>query len=118
VLDEDAGRGELVVGLRLAACWTKGGNYRSLRLRWCSEIGEGIERRVASSPSPQQGPPARIVAPLGVFLGWGRQPVSHRFRNEGPGLNVSTIWPRCNLGGWMEIVWTNLHTGSVIDFEP
>ena len=44
---------DLVVGLRLAACWTKGGNCRSFRLRWCSEIGEGIEQRVASSPSPQ-----------------------------------------------------------------
>jgi hypothetical protein len=54
VLDEDARRGDLVVGLRLAACWTKGGNCRSLCLRWCGEIGEGIERRVASSPSPQQ----------------------------------------------------------------
>jgi hypothetical protein len=39
--------------LRLGACWTKGGNYRPLRLRWSGEIGEGIERRVASSPSPQ-----------------------------------------------------------------
>jgi hypothetical protein len=54
VLDEDARRSDLVVGLRLAACWTKGGNCRSLCLRWCGEIGEGIERRVASSPSPQQ----------------------------------------------------------------
>jgi hypothetical protein len=26
----------------------------SRRLCWCSETGEGIERRVASSPSPQQ----------------------------------------------------------------
>jgi hypothetical protein len=47
-------RSDLVVGLRLAACWTKGGNCRSLCLRWCGEIGEGIERRVASLPSPQQ----------------------------------------------------------------
>jgi hypothetical protein len=30
VLDKDARRGDLVVGLRLAACWTKGGNCRSL----------------------------------------------------------------------------------------
>jgi hypothetical protein len=56
VLDEDAGRGDLIVGLRLAACWTKGGNCWSFCLRWCSEIGEGIERRVASSPSPQHLP--------------------------------------------------------------
>jgi hypothetical protein len=56
VLDEDEGRGDLIVGLRLAACWTKGGNCRSFRLRLCSEIGEGIERRVASSPSPQHLP--------------------------------------------------------------
>jgi hypothetical protein len=60
VLDEDAGWGDLVAGLRPAACWTKGGNCRSLCLRCCSEIGEGIERRVASSPSPQQ------VAPCGM----------------------------------------------------
>jgi hypothetical protein len=56
VLDEDARRGDLVVGLRLATCWTKGGNCRSLCLRWCGEIGEGIERKVASSPSPQHLP--------------------------------------------------------------
>jgi hypothetical protein len=61
VLDEDAGRGDLVVGLRLAACWTKGGNCRSLCLRWCSEIGEGIEQRVVSSPSPQQSPDKTIL---------------------------------------------------------
>jgi hypothetical protein len=53
VLDEDARRSDLVVGLRLAACWTKGGNCRPLCLHWFGEIGEGIERRVASSPSPQ-----------------------------------------------------------------
>jgi hypothetical protein len=47
---------DLVVGLRLAACWTKGGNCRPLSLRWFGEIGEGIERRVASSPSPQHLP--------------------------------------------------------------
>jgi hypothetical protein len=56
VLDEAARQGDLVVGLRLAACWTKGGNCRSLWLRWCGKIGEGIERRVASSPSPQHLP--------------------------------------------------------------
>jgi hypothetical protein len=29
-------------------------NSISSCLRWCSEVGEGIERRVASAPSPQQ----------------------------------------------------------------
>jgi hypothetical protein len=56
VLDEGAGWCDLVVGLRPAACWTKGGDCRSFCLRWCSEIGEGIERRVVSSPSPQHLP--------------------------------------------------------------
>jgi hypothetical protein len=56
MLDEGAGRGDLVVGLRPTACRTKGVNCRSLCLRCCSEIGEGIERRVASSPSPQHLP--------------------------------------------------------------
>jgi hypothetical protein len=56
VLDEDARRSDLVVGLRLAACWTKGGNCQPLCLRWFGEIGEGIERRVASLPSPQHLP--------------------------------------------------------------
>jgi hypothetical protein len=53
-LDEATRRSDLVVGLRLVACWTRGRNRQSLCLRWCGEIGEGIERRVASSPSPQQ----------------------------------------------------------------
>jgi hypothetical protein len=34
----------------------KGGPRRSFCLRWCSEIDEGLERRVASSPSPQHLP--------------------------------------------------------------
>jgi hypothetical protein len=55
-LDEAARRSDLVVGLHLAAYWTKGGDGQSSCLRWCSEIGEGIERRVASSPSPQHLP--------------------------------------------------------------
>jgi hypothetical protein len=50
------GWGDLVVGLRPAACWTKGGDCQSSRLCRCHEIGEGIERRVASSPSPQHLP--------------------------------------------------------------
>jgi hypothetical protein len=49
-----AGWGDLTIGLRPSACWTKGSLCQSSCLRWCSEIGEGIERRVASSPSPQQ----------------------------------------------------------------
>jgi hypothetical protein len=53
VLDVAAGWGGLVVGLRPEVCWTKGGDCQSSCLHWCSEIGEGIERRVASSPSPQ-----------------------------------------------------------------
>jgi hypothetical protein len=56
MLDEGAGWGDLVVGLHPTACWTKGGDCRSFRLRWCSEIGKGIERRVVSSPSPKHLP--------------------------------------------------------------
>jgi hypothetical protein len=33
------------------------------RLRWCSETGEGIERRVASTPSPQHLPSEGPVRP-------------------------------------------------------
>jgi hypothetical protein len=55
-LDEAARRSDLVVGLCLAAYWMKGGNCRSFSLRWFGEIGEGIERRVVSSPSPQHLP--------------------------------------------------------------
>jgi hypothetical protein len=41
----------------------------SRRLRWCSETGEGIERRVASTPSPQQGVPpgSEIQAPPAIL---------------------------------------------------
>jgi hypothetical protein len=34
--------------------WDEGWVCPSSCLRWSSEVGEGIERRVASSPSPQQ----------------------------------------------------------------
>jgi hypothetical protein len=44
------------VGLRLALYRTKGGLRRSFCLRWCGEIDKGLERRVASSPSPQHLP--------------------------------------------------------------
>jgi hypothetical protein len=44
---------DLVIGLRPATHGAKGGVCQSSCLRWCSETGEGIERRVASSPSPQ-----------------------------------------------------------------
>jgi hypothetical protein len=30
-----------------------GGPHRSFCFRWCSEVDEGLERRVVSSPSPQ-----------------------------------------------------------------
>jgi hypothetical protein len=33
-----------------------GGPHRSFCFRWCSEVDEGLERRVASSPSPQHLP--------------------------------------------------------------
>jgi hypothetical protein len=56
VLDEGAGWCDLIVGLRPAARLAKGGYCQSFCLRWCNEIGEGIERRVASSPSPQHLP--------------------------------------------------------------
>jgi hypothetical protein len=36
--------------------WDEGLVYPLSCLRWCSEDGEGIERRVASSPSPQHLP--------------------------------------------------------------
>jgi hypothetical protein len=67
---EGAGWGDLVVGLRPAACWMKGGDCRSFRLRWCSEIGEGIERRVASSPSPQhqRGVGGQVAAVVGAEM--------------------------------------------------
>jgi hypothetical protein len=63
VLDEGAGWCDLVVGLRPAACWTKGGDCQSFCLRWFGEISEGIERRVASSPSPQHLPSEGPVRP-------------------------------------------------------
>jgi hypothetical protein len=56
VLDEAAGWDDLVVGLRPAKHGTKGGVCQSSFLSWCNETGEGIERRVASLPSPQHLP--------------------------------------------------------------
>jgi hypothetical protein len=56
MLDEAAGWDDLVIGLRLATRGTKGKVCQPSCLRWCSEVGEGIERRVASSPSPQHLP--------------------------------------------------------------
>jgi hypothetical protein len=50
------GWGDLVIGLRPATRWTKGRVCQSSCLRWCGETGEGIERRVESSPSPQHLP--------------------------------------------------------------
>jgi hypothetical protein len=56
MLDEAARWDDLVIGLRPAMRGTKGKACQSSCLRWCSETGEGIERRVASSPSPQHLP--------------------------------------------------------------
>jgi hypothetical protein len=56
VLDDTAGWGDLAKSLRPATHWTKGGVFQSSCLRWCSETSEGIERRVASLPSPQHLP--------------------------------------------------------------
>jgi hypothetical protein len=56
MLDEAAGWDDLVIGLRPATRGTKGKVCQSSCLRWCSETGEGNERRVASSPSPQHLP--------------------------------------------------------------
>jgi hypothetical protein len=47
---------DLVIGLRPTTHRAKGGVCQSSSLRWCSETSEGIERRVASSPSPQHLP--------------------------------------------------------------
>jgi hypothetical protein len=44
------------MGLHPATRGTKGQVSQSSCLRWCSESSEGIERRVASSPSPQHLP--------------------------------------------------------------
>jgi hypothetical protein len=44
------------MGLRPATRGTKGKVCQSSCLHWCSEAGEGIERRVVSSPSPQHLP--------------------------------------------------------------
>jgi hypothetical protein len=98
VLDKDAGRGDLVVGLRLAACWTKGGNCRSVRLRWCSEIGEGIERRVASSPSPQHLTVGFLCAVAAILLltRWGE--VDDRAR----GSRCCVLW-NLLLGPWVSV---------------
>jgi hypothetical protein len=54
MLDEVAGWDDFAVGLRLPMRGTKGRVCQSSCLRCCSESGEGIERRVASSPSLQQ----------------------------------------------------------------
>jgi hypothetical protein len=56
MMDEAAGWDDLVMGLRPATRETKGRVCQSSCLRWCSESGEGIKRRVASSPSPQHLP--------------------------------------------------------------
>jgi hypothetical protein len=56
MLDETAGWDNLIIGLCPATRGTKGKVCQSSYLCWCSESSEGIERRVASSPSPQHLP--------------------------------------------------------------
>jgi hypothetical protein len=56
VLDEDAGRGRPRRRPSSCSVVDEGWKPSPLRLRWYSEIGEGLERRVASSPSPQHLP--------------------------------------------------------------
>jgi hypothetical protein len=63
VLGDASGWGDLAIGLRPLACRTKGGDCQSSCLCLCSETGEGIERRVASSPSPQHLPSEGPVRP-------------------------------------------------------
>jgi hypothetical protein len=55
-MDDAAGWDDLVIGLRPTTREMKGRVCQSSYLRWCSEAGEVIERRVASSPSPQHLP--------------------------------------------------------------
>jgi hypothetical protein len=62
------------VGAAKLAKVSSEGVCRSSSLRWCSETGEGIERRVASSPSPQHLP------------------------SEGP-VRLSHLVPKASLGG-------------------
>jgi hypothetical protein len=57
MLDEVAGWDDFAVGLRLSTRGTKGRVCQSSCLHCCSESGEGIERRVAYSPSLQQSYP-------------------------------------------------------------
>jgi hypothetical protein len=54
MLDEAAGWDDLIIGLRPVTRGTKGKVCQLSCLRWCSETGKGIERKVASLPSPQQ----------------------------------------------------------------
>ena len=86
MLDEDARRSDLVVGLRLAACWTKGGNCRSLCLRWFGEIGEGIDATIATgttgtrtgTPTGPGAQPEQCVVPRlrGVTLSAAKRALS------------------------------------------
>jgi hypothetical protein len=46
----------------------KGGPRRSFCLRWCSQIGEGFERRVASLPSPQHNVKLNAPKKLSNFV--------------------------------------------------
>jgi hypothetical protein len=57
--DEAARRDDLVTGLRHGSSsdvvWGEGCPCPLSCLHWASDYGEGLERRVASSPSPQHG---------------------------------------------------------------
>jgi hypothetical protein len=56
MLDEVVRWDDLVTGLRPVTYGAKDEPARCLCLRWSNDYGEGIERRVASSPSPQHLP--------------------------------------------------------------
>jgi hypothetical protein len=53
MLDEAARWDDLVAGLRPMSYGAKGVPCPLSCLRWTNDYGEGLERRVASSPSPQ-----------------------------------------------------------------
>jgi hypothetical protein len=69
MLDEAAGWDDFAVGLRLPVRGTKGRVRQSSCLCCCSESGEGIERRVASSPSPQQSTSLKTMSVFVIEYG-------------------------------------------------
>jgi hypothetical protein len=56
MLDEAARWDDLAAGLRPMSYGAKGVPCPLSCLRWTNDYGEGLERRVASSPSPQHLP--------------------------------------------------------------